>query len=524
MKSNEKKSAPSAEAIARQDHTLRSDIRYQNYSLRSIEKSIDQIRQMARGVSSDAFYYNKALKRIGSSRFVRMEHIEEIFALLTSRKVKVTIHTFVLAMTAFLRSGDYRSSLIYFERLMESYQNGRFTSLNTVALTAGIRTACLSNDLDRVLQIYEMMSKNPSCTPNSRTYQTLIRYFSQFSFDERCMEIISHGLDSDSNYTWEYCALLFARVGRMSDLRCIFQRCKDVWYTPTTYYIGIIAYALRGDDEFVDTIVRLQEKSEKKQNDAHGTENASAVKSEEIPEDESSDHFYRYIQDQWKQLASMAREYAASSPNPSEGDITKVTNWFPVGVDSAAQWTEIAQHNVCLEIGCGSGDWIIAQAGKQDNTERNWVAMDIRMDRLWQAWTKTVFRSISTISFVGGDARGSLGTCPDNFFTTIYVNFPEPPTFYDDPHRFYNTDFLKTINRILAVGGEFLFLTDDARLAIDIVTQVYEHDIPFEVQHKNGKPWSKPPHSYAASFFDTFWKMGSQCSRYFLRLRKLEHM
>ena len=84
-----------------------------------------------------------------------------------------------------------------------------------------------------------------------------------------------------------------------------------------------------------------------------------------------------------------------------------------------------------LELGAGSGDWIISQA--MHNTNDNYIALDLRADRVYQTFTKSLFLQnknlLWNLSCIGCDSCYFLKSCvPLNSLSTVYVNHPEPPT------------------------------------------------------------------------------------------------
>ena len=506
----EKVSIPPTDAIARNDHTLRSDLRFQSYTLKRIYTVLERLELIPEG-TNDAFPYNQALKQLSVCRFVRREHIDSIFSILEARRIKLSIHTFVLAMSAFLRSGDATSALVYFGKLIEHHKSNKIKALNTIAFTAAIRSASLLHDSERIFELYtDMRRKRYKCAPNIRTFQTLMRFFAQFTFERRFSGIVREATQSESPHVIEYCALLFARCGELEKLRALLTGTKSAHLTHTALLISQVAFSLHVDENSLEFCKSKQKDIKELVKTADET-------------DEDDTQFYDLLVSEWKTLAAHSAQYLESGERLSITPMPKAPHCLLSGVKNTQQWKNIRQKEMQLEIGGGTGDWVIAQMQHSEAAETHWVSLDIRTDRLWQHWAKMAFHELpaSKATFIGGDARASLRVCPDNYFANIYVNFPEPPTFYEDPDRLYNAEMLRTLHRILKEGGAFYFLTDDARLAVDIVREIQMKDVGFVVEGRGGLPWStKAPKSYASSFFDAFWKKGSQNSRYFLTLVK----
>merc|ERR1712194_160202 len=101
----------------------------------------------------------------------------------------------------------------------------------------------------------------------------------------------------------------------------------------------------------------------------------------------------------------------------------------PDAIDST---TASKNKNTHLELGAGSGDWIISQA-MHNNTNDNYIALDLRADRVYQTFSKSVLNSSANLlwnlSCVGCDSLYFLQCCiPIHSLSTVYVNHPEPPT------------------------------------------------------------------------------------------------
>ena len=419
-------------------------------------------------------------------------------------------------MSAFLRSGSSTAALQYYEKLKESIADGKIKAMNTIACTAALRSAALAYDLDKVMQIFIDMRQKYKCTPNVRTYQTVMRFFAHISFDDRSNQVVAPAMKCDSSHIVEYRALMLARCGKVGRLKGLLSGAKLHLLTETTLCISEIAFILHRDADGEALCCKKRAELQSAEN----TQSATAGDSE----NEDSKQFHEFIQREWKALSDLSKRFDRQKACLPLNAMPHEKQCFLTGIQSEDAWRSVQHDDLRLEIGGGSGDWMIAQMKVE--SEAHWVALDIRTDRLWQNWVKLHFNGLppQRATFIGGDARSSLKSCPDSFFASIFVNFPEPPTFYDDPDRLYNADMLRALCRVLKTGGALYFLTDDCRLAVDVLKQVSEHQIEFTAQQTNGRLWSsKAPKTYASSFFDAFWKNGSQNARYFLTLVKDSH-
>ena len=79
-----------------------------------------------------------------------------------------------------------------------------------------------------------------------------------------------------------------------------------------------------------------------------------------------------------------------------------------------------------LEIGAGAGEWAIAQA--THDPQSNWITMELRHDRVYETFLKAIYARLENVCILGGDAltllpRHFAAECIDRAF----VNYPEPP-------------------------------------------------------------------------------------------------
>lgn len=82
---------------------------------------------------------------------------------------------------------------------------------------------------------------------------------------------------------------------------------------------------------------------------------------------------------------------------------------------------------VDLELGAGFGDWVTNQA--RINTDRNYIAVELRADRVAQILGRAAMLERDNLCVVASDCLSFLQThIPKQRIHTIFVNHPEPPT------------------------------------------------------------------------------------------------
>ena len=83
-----------------------------------------------------------------------------------------------------------------------------------------------------------------------------------------------------------------------------------------------------------------------------------------------------------------------------------------------------------IEIGAGFGTWIVEQANR--NTDRNYMAMELRADRCYQIYTRAMLQytvPLTNVCVVGCDCNVLLRErMSPKTVSTFYAHHPEPPT------------------------------------------------------------------------------------------------
>ncbi|EEQ97227.1 pentatricopeptide repeat-containing protein, putative [Perkinsus marinus ATCC 50983] len=85
---------------------------------------------------------------------------------------------------------------------------------------------------------------------------------------------------------------------------------------------------------------------------------------------------------------------------------------------------------VCLEVGSGSGDWVLSRA-KRDWSQQ-WIAAEFKFDRCASIRQKCLLEGPRNVHIIGGDARECLPMLlPLSCVSEVHINFPEPPVWHD---------------------------------------------------------------------------------------------
>ena len=118
---------------------------------------------------------------------------------------------------------------------------------------------------------------------------------------------------------------------------------------------------------------------------------------------------------------------------------------------------------ICLEIGCGKGQFITGLAKKHPDIE--YYAMERVPDVIVMAAEKGLAEGLTNLHFLLADASSLPEICPDNSIDVIYLNFSDPwPKKRHSGRRLTDRRFLEIYKRLLKKDGEIKMKTDNEGL------------------------------------------------------------
>jgi tRNA (guanine-N7-)-methyltransferase len=127
---------------------------------------------------------------------------------------------------------------------------------------------------------------------------------------------------------------------------------------------------------------------------------------------------------------------------------------------------------LALEIGCGTGHFILEQARKQPET--NFLAVDIYNKGCLKTCKKVDEAGLQNVRVMRIEARWLLdkGLQPESL-SAVYINCPDPwPKKRHWGRRLVNQEFLLTLAQCLVPGGDFFFSSDFDNYAESVAEQI----------------------------------------------------
>ncbi|KAF4711813.1 hypothetical protein FOZ62_029168 [Perkinsus olseni] len=175
---------------------------------------------------------------------------------------------------------------------------------------------------------------------------------------------------------------------------------------------------------------------------------------------------------------------------------------------------------ICLEVGSGSGDWILSRA-KRDWSQQ-WVASEFKFDRCASIRQKCLLEGPRNVHIVGGDARECLPMLlPSSCVSEVHINFPEPPVWHDACARegtggdhLLTCDFFEILHGLCRGSCVLRVVSDNEQYLTTVRSEIGKLSglwDSVELRELTADDESEP-----SSYFDRMWKRGHRSSRYLL--------
>ncbi|MFZ9937723.1 MAG: tRNA (guanosine(46)-N7)-methyltransferase TrmB [Luteolibacter sp.] len=124
--------------------------------------------------------------------------------------------------------------------------------------------------------------------------------------------------------------------------------------------------------------------------------------------------------------------------------------------------TEILRSGRPLEVdlGCGDGSFLIGMA--QHYPERDFLGVERLLGRVRKVCRKITRSQLDNARVLRLESRYTIEwLLPENSVSRLHLLCPDPwPKVRHHRRRLVQADFLTAVRRVLAPGGEFLFMTD----------------------------------------------------------------
>lgn len=144
-----------------------------------------------------------------------------------------------------------------------------------------------------------------------------------------------------------------------------------------------------------------------------------------------------------------------------------------------------------VEIGAGTADLSVEMARRHAN--KNFVAIDVKSDRLYTGAKVALHEPIKNIVFVRAQLRQLDQLFAPGSIDELWITFPDPfPRDRQAKHRLTHVNFLKEYEKLLSPQGVVKFKTDNRELFLysleQLVAQNWQlHELSFDL-HESDLP------------------------------------
>lgn len=142
-----------------------------------------------------------------------------------------------------------------------------------------------------------------------------------------------------------------------------------------------------------------------------------------------------------------------------------------------------------LELGAGTGLFSVAQA--EADPEGQYVAVDVKADRLQAGARKAEEKSLNNLQFLRARADQLTALLAPHCLKTIWITFPDPfPKTHDEKHRLTHPRFLDLYKELLDMSGALYLKTDATQFFEWTLEQLTEQgwkieDISFDLHNSS---------------------------------------
>ncbi len=127
-----------------------------------------------------------------------------------------------------------------------------------------------------------------------------------------------------------------------------------------------------------------------------------------------------------------------------------------------------------LEVGPGTGEWLIAQAEREPDS--NFLGIDIYPKALYKAVADAAEAGLDNIIFVRAPIQFVYPLLVPDALRAVFMHYPDPNLRNRGQHKIVNAEFLDAFHRALQPGGLLSLITDHEALFFEEMLPLVEGD------------------------------------------------
>eukprot|EP01060_Flectonema_neradi_P011356 TRINITY_DN18447_c0_g1_i2.p1 TRINITY_DN18447_c0_g1~~TRINITY_DN18447_c0_g1_i2.p1 ORF type:complete len:600 (+),score=105.85 TRINITY_DN18447_c0_g1_i2:139-1938(+) len=480
---------------------------------------------------SDPGPLNRAISDYGADK--QLQYALKALAVLQSI-TKPSVYTLSGIVNACVRCGDLASAVSYVDN---SQKNWSITP-NEVVLTALIKGLCNAGQQEQAFNVLTTMGEKYGSTPNDRMASTLLRGCMRNTEGPGTKKLIKtlKGFDIDikkNPWALEYTVKALSSSGLINEA-------AKYLITGSVNQAGCVSVAtaciLVGNHELARAALEAAKNSASSSSESKGfvsdmgKRQQSALMFNQLRDREIETEVSKVedVLSEVVRLAALPTGFHSYKDDkmvividpPAEGDVSEkklidVKNRF-----------ENPNLPLKVEVCMGHGEWVVGRAASEQN-EANWIGIEIRPDRVYQAWSKRRLKGVKeepkNLVLVCADAREAVNQLSG--VSELFINYPEPPGWMSSKSNLLDTAFFESVHRCLIIGGAVTMMSDhglySAHTAHRLASLGRKGLFYSALTPCDGLPLSTDvPSNYGSSYFDRMWTNGKRSKRYFIQYIK----
>jgi len=452
----------------------------------------------------------------------------ETFFQMNSIGLKGTAYTFTNLINACVRCGEIEIAKEFLKRMVTLK-----VAPNAVTYTALLKGLCQEGLLKEAVCLLEQM-KNENIQPNLRTFNTILRgclRCGKYKIAMRIFQEMQMARIEPDIYSYEYLIRSLCQALKL-DKALFFQsemEKRGIRHAPIYASIAT-ACAILGRKADSEEAIKLAETLlETGENDID-CEEASNDKRRfraSLPlflrlRKEEVERECARVKDYWKRFSMEEKPLSVDFRLFPKSERVLFLAKSATGRRDMKECFPRKNRPLRLEVCSGHGDWIIGKAIHDQRS--NWVALEMRYERVFQIWSKLFFNGLQNLLILAGEAHAIFReSIADDTIDEIFINFPDPPVWQGSKQRLIDQVFLHELYRVLRDDASVTILTDDETFSQQIAKEFallsnrFESMVGDDVENYS----EHVPEDYGiSSYFDRFWKNGNKIRRFFFRFIK----
>ena len=142
---------------------------------------------------------------------------------------------------------------------------------------------------------------------------------------------------------------------------------------------------------------------------------------------------------------------------------------------------------VRLEVCSGHGDWVTERA-QRDEGKANWLALEMRRNRIRMTWAKAVRRRLDNVALLCGMAHEMMGAhVPSGSLTEVVTT--QSPEWVGSSQCLVDQAFLRAARSLKPGVGHLTLVTDDPNYAMRMCRELSKVPRLFKPTEHGGKPF-----------------------------------